>query len=103
MSGAKKGVRCVETNSVELAMEWLFSHIEETTQENDEISQALALSLGNYEVPKDNANEKRRYVSYEEKPLENPHVANILNTCMNLWESRYTISFFHDLFDYDFV
>ena len=52
-------------------------------QEYDELSQALALSLGIFEVPKDNANEKGRDVCYEEKPLENPLVVDILTTCMN--------------------
>ena len=49
--------------------------------------------LGNYEVPKDNANEKGRYVSYEEKPLENPSVSYILTTFMNLLQSTNLISF----------
>lgn len=92
-SRAEEALRRVETNSVELAMEWLFSHPEEPAQEDDELAQALALSLGNSEVPKDNANEKGREVSYEEKPLENPPVEDILTTCMNLLQSTDAIAF----------
>ena len=69
MSGEKKALRCVEPNSVEMAMEWLFNHLKELVQEEDELSQSLSLSLVNFEVPKDDANEKGRDVSFEEKPL----------------------------------
>ena len=77
----------------ELAMVWLFSHLKEEMQEEDELSQALSLSLANSEVPKENANEKGRDVSYEENPLENPPVAGIVTTCMNLLPSTYAIYF----------
>ena len=66
ISRAEEALRCVEENSVELDMEQLFSHLKETMQEHDELAQALSLSLGNYEIPKENGNEKGRYVSYEE-------------------------------------
>lgn len=92
-SRAEEALRRVETNSVELAMEWLFSHPEEPAQEDDELAQALALSLGNSEAPKDNANEKGTEASYEEKPLENPPVEDILTTCMNLLQSTDAIAF----------
>ena len=36
----------VETNSVELAMKWLFSRPEDHVQEDDELARALASSLG---------------------------------------------------------
>ncbi len=77
-----------------LNYEWLFSHPEEPMQEGDEISQALALSLGNSDVPKDNANEEGRDISYEKKPLEIPTIEDILTTCMNLLQITYVISFF---------
>ncbi|CAK7324495.1 unnamed protein product [Dovyalis caffra] len=43
---AEEALRRVETNSVEMAMEWLFSHAEDPVQEDDELARALALSLG---------------------------------------------------------
>ena len=43
MSRVEEALRRVETNSVELAMEWLFSHLEEPTQEDDELAQSLSL------------------------------------------------------------
>ena len=93
MSRVDEALRRVEENSVELAMEWLFSHLKEPTQEDDELAQDLSLSLGNSEVPKDNANEKGKEVSSEEKPLENPPVEDILTTCMNLLQSTDAIAF----------
>nr|VDC59836.1 unnamed protein product [Brassica rapa] len=47
-SRAEEALRQVGSNSVELAMEWLFSHPEEI-QEDDELARALAMSLGNSE------------------------------------------------------
>lgn len=44
-SRAEEALRQVGTNSVEMAMEWLFSHPEEA-QEDDELARALAMSLG---------------------------------------------------------
>ncbi|KAL0399111.1 UNVERIFIED_CONTAM: E3 ubiquitin-protein ligase UPL2, partial [Sesamum radiatum] len=50
---AEEALRRVETNSVEMAMEWLFSHAEDPVQEDDELARALALSLGSStETPK---------------------------------------------------
>ena len=68
-SREEEALRRVETNNGELAMEWLFSHLEGPSQEDYEISKALTLSLGNLEDPKDNVNEKGTENSYEEKPL----------------------------------
>ncbi|KAF8060412.1 hypothetical protein N665_1217s0015 [Sinapis alba] len=52
-SRAEDALRRVGTNSVEMAMEWLFANPEHTVQEDDELAQALALSLGNAsETPK---------------------------------------------------
>lgn len=42
---AEEALRQVRTNSVEMALEWLVSHLEEA-QENDELARALAMSLG---------------------------------------------------------
>ena len=39
----EEALRRVETNSVELAMEWLFSHPEEPTQEYYELYQDISL------------------------------------------------------------
>ena len=86
-------LRCVETNSVELAMEWIFSHHEEPPQEDYKIAQALSLSLGNSEALKDNVNKKGTKVSYEEKPLENPLVEDILTMCINMLQITDAIDF----------
>ncbi|KAI4388584.1 hypothetical protein MLD38_000898 [Melastoma candidum] len=43
---AEEALRRVETNSVEMAMEWLFTHAEDPVQDDDELARALALSLG---------------------------------------------------------
>ncbi|TQD73794.1 hypothetical protein C1H46_040671 [Malus baccata] len=45
-SRAEEALRQVGSNSVELAMEWLFSHQEEAEEDN-ELARALAMSLGN--------------------------------------------------------
>nr|XP_027065244.1 E3 ubiquitin-protein ligase UPL2-like [Coffea arabica]XP_027068842.1 E3 ubiquitin-protein ligase UPL2-like isoform X2 [Coffea arabica] len=44
---AEEALRRMETNSVEMAMEWLNSHAEDPVLEDDELARALALSLGN--------------------------------------------------------
>lgn len=44
---AEEALRSVRTNSVEMATDWLFSHPEEFVQEDVQLAQALALSLGN--------------------------------------------------------
>ncbi|XXG55804.1 hypothetical protein AAC387_Pa03g3392 [Persea americana] len=44
-SRAEEALRQVRTNSVEMAMEWLVSHLEDA-QEDDELARALAISLG---------------------------------------------------------
>lgn len=46
-SRAEQALRNVRTNRVEMAMDWLFNHPEEASQEDDELARALALSLGN--------------------------------------------------------
>ncbi|KAJ0230389.1 HECT domain-containing protein [Hirschfeldia incana] len=52
-SRAEDALRRVGTNSVEMATEWLFANPEHTVHEDDELAQALALSLGNAsETPK---------------------------------------------------
>ena len=92
-SRAEGTFRRVETNSIELPMEWLSSHPKEPAQEDNELAQALVLSLGNLEAPKDRASENGRDLSYEEKPLENPPIEDILTTRMNLLQSTYVITF----------
>lgn len=93
-SRAEEALRRVETNSVEMAMEWLFNHPEEPAQEDDELAQALALSLGkSSEAPKDESSEKGKEILNEEKLPENPPVEDILATCMNMLQSTDTIAF----------
>ncbi|KAK9672850.1 hypothetical protein RND81_12G129200 [Saponaria officinalis] len=43
---AEEALRQVESNSVEMAMDWLCTHTEDPVQEDGELAQALALSLG---------------------------------------------------------
>ncbi|KAK1274353.1 E3 ubiquitin-protein ligase UPL1 [Acorus gramineus] len=44
---AEEAFRHVGSNSIELATDWLFSHPEESLQENEDMKKAVALSLGN--------------------------------------------------------
>ena len=86
-SRAEEALRHVGSNSVELAMEWLFSHPEEV-QEDDELALALAMSLGNSEsdtndaVP--NANENEAVQQLEEETVQFPSVDELLSTCTKL-------------------
>ena len=42
----KEALRHAETNNIELALEWLFSHLKEPSREEDGLSEALSLSFG---------------------------------------------------------
>eukprot|EP01018_Ginkgo_biloba_P023205 Gb_26784 [translate_table: standard] len=91
---AEEALRRVETNSVEMAMEWLFSHPEEPVQEDDELARALALSLGNSaEAARDDASDKVKDAPTEVKGPEAPPIENILATSMKLLQSTDSIAF----------
>ncbi|XP_023545877.1 E3 ubiquitin-protein ligase UPL2-like isoform X2 [Cucurbita pepo subsp. pepo] len=90
-SRAEEALRQVGSNSVELAMEWLFSHPEEV-QEDDELARALALSLGNSEL------EMKEPVSSEvskqiEESVHLPCTEELLSTCIRLLRAKEALAF----------
>ncbi|XP_025799931.1 E3 ubiquitin-protein ligase UPL1-like isoform X2 [Panicum hallii] len=67
---AEEALRSVRTNSVEMATDWLFSHPEEFVQEDVQLAQALALSLGtSIETPKEDGSNKNDTATAEEKSV----------------------------------
>lgn len=91
---AEEALRRVETNSVEMAMEWLFSHAEDPVQEDDELARALALSLGNSsETSKVDNAEKSVDVSTEEGEIRTPSVDDVLAATMKLFHSSDSMAF----------
>ncbi|XP_020547513.1 E3 ubiquitin-protein ligase UPL2 isoform X2 [Sesamum indicum] len=89
---AEEALRQVGSNSVELAMEWLFSHSEET-QEDDELARALAMSLGNSasDTKEDVTNETTQTI--EEELVQLPPVDELLSTCRRLLQMKETLAF----------
>ncbi|KAL8490394.1 hypothetical protein ACS0TY_025562 [Phlomoides rotata] len=97
-SRAEEALRQVGTNSVELAMEWLFSHSEET-QEDDELARALAMSLGNSgtDTKEDGPDESTQNI--EEELVQLPPVDELLSTCRRLLQTKESLAFpIRDLF-----
>nr|XP_043627768.1 E3 ubiquitin-protein ligase UPL1-like [Erigeron canadensis] len=94
---AEEALRRVETNSVEMAMEWLFTHADDPVQEDDELARALALSLGNSsETPKvDNNAEKSTDVETEVAEVRTPMppIDDILAATMKLFQSSDLMAF----------
>ncbi|XP_065862675.1 E3 ubiquitin-protein ligase UPL1-like isoform X2 [Euphorbia lathyris] len=91
---AEEALRRVETNSVELAMEWLFSHAEDPVQEDDELARALALSLGSSsEGPKVDNVDKSIDLLTDEAQTKAPPVDDILAASLKLFQSIDTIAF----------
>ncbi|KAI3769136.1 hypothetical protein L6452_00236 [Arctium lappa] len=90
---AEEALRHVERNSVESAMEWLFSHAEDHVQEDDELAQALALSLGSSsETPKaDTENLANAQPGVVETKA--PPIGDILAVIMKLFRSSDSITF----------
>ncbi|XWS25402.1 hypothetical protein CRYUN_Cryun27aG0065300 [Craigia yunnanensis] len=91
-SRAEEALRQVGSNSVELAMEWLFSHPEEI-QEDDEFARALAMSLGNSETETnvDVTNDSSQQL--EEEMVQLPPVEELLSTCTKLLQIKEPRSF----------
>lgn len=89
---AEEALRQVGSNSVELAMEWLFSHPEEV-QEDDELARALAMSLGNSgsEAKEDVAKESSPTI--EEEMVQPPPVDELLSTCQKLLQMKDSLAF----------
>ncbi|KAL2483694.1 E3 ubiquitin-protein ligase [Forsythia ovata] len=91
---AEEALRRVETNSVEMAMEWLFSHAEDPVQDDDELARALALSLGSSsETPKVDGAYKSVDVLTQEGQTKAPPVDDILGVAMKLFRSSDSMAF----------
>ncbi|CAL0307794.1 unnamed protein product [Lupinus luteus] len=79
-SGAEEVLRQVGSNSVDSAMEWLFSNPDETA-EDDELARALVLSLGNSESDKKDAVANGSAQQIEEEMVQLPPIDDLLSTC----------------------
>ncbi|CAL8997564.1 unnamed protein product [Prunus brigantina] len=91
-SRAEEALRQVGSNSVELAMEWLFSHPEEI-QEDDELARALAMSLGNPESDTKEAGANDNAPQLEEEMVQLPPVEELLSTCTKLLQMKEPLAF----------
>lgn len=89
---AEEALRQVGSNSVELAMEWLFSHPEET-QEDDELARALAMSLGNSESENKEAGANDNVKQLEEEMVQLPPIEELLSTCAKLLQMKEPLAF----------
>ncbi|KAF3795858.1 E3 ubiquitin-protein ligase [Nymphaea thermarum] len=90
---AEEALRQVGTNSVEMAMEWLFSHPEET-QEDDELARALAMSLGNASsLMADDMAGSSSNVDQEEENVHLPPVDELLSSSLRLLETRENLAY----------
>ncbi|XWS51731.1 hypothetical protein CRYUN_Cryun11dG0008600 [Craigia yunnanensis] len=91
---AEEALRRVETNSVEMAMEWLISHAEDPVQEDDELARALALSLGNSsETSKVDSVDKPMDVMIEEGQPAEPPIDDILSASVKFFQSSDNMAF----------
>ncbi|XVE96691.1 hypothetical protein REPUB_Repub02eG0244500 [Reevesia pubescens] len=91
---AEEALRRVETNSVEMAMEWLISHAEDPVQEDDELARALALSLGNSsDTSKVDSVDKPMDVMTEEGRPAEPPIDDILSASVKLFQSSDNMAF----------
>ncbi|KAF5194891.1 E3 ubiquitin-protein ligase upl1-like protein, partial [Thalictrum thalictroides] len=93
-SRAEEALRQVGTNSVEMAMEWLFSHPEEV-QEDDELARALALSLGSSGTSSADEQVTDAVIppEQEEEMVQLPPVDELLSTCMQLLHVKEPLAF----------
>ncbi|ERN14346.1 E3 ubiquitin-protein ligase UPL2 isoform X1 [Amborella trichopoda] len=92
-SRAEEALRQVGTNSVEMAMEWLFSHPEEA-QEDDELARALAMSLGNSgSSGKEDAVANTGTSEQEEESVQPPPIDDLLMTCVRLLQLKDSLTF----------
>ncbi|KAG7953992.1 hypothetical protein I3843_12G138000 [Carya illinoinensis] len=91
---AEEALRRGETTSIEMAMEWLFSHAEDPVQEDDELARALALSLGSSsETSKVDNPDKSIDVPTEDGHMKAPPVDDILVASVKLFQSSDTMAF----------
>ncbi|KAF8377410.1 hypothetical protein HHK36_030787 [Tetracentron sinense] len=91
-SRAEEALRQVGTNSVELAMEWLFSHPEEAL-EDDELARALAMSLGNSGTATKEDVAKAGNPVLEEEIIPLPPVDDLLSTSTRLLQMKEPLAF----------
>ncbi|XP_031286240.1 E3 ubiquitin-protein ligase UPL1 isoform X2 [Pistacia vera] len=90
----EEALRRVETNSVEMATEWLLSHSEDPVQEDDELARALALSLGSSsDTAKVDSTDKSMDVLTEEGQVKAPPINDILASSVKLLQSSDTMAF----------
>ncbi|XP_077234089.1 E3 ubiquitin-protein ligase UPL2-like isoform X2 [Tasmannia lanceolata] len=99
-SRAEEALQQVGTNSVEMAMEWLFSHPEVEAQEDDELARALAMSLGSSNTSiKEDVVVNASNPDPEEETVELPPVEELLSTCTRLLQMKEPLAFpIRDLF-----
>lgn len=92
-SRAEEALRQVGSNSVELAMEWLFSHPEEIPEDDDELARALAMSLGNSEsdTKQHVADETQQQIEAELVSL--PPVEELITTCTKLLQMKEPLAY----------
>ncbi|XP_022932377.1 E3 ubiquitin-protein ligase UPL1 isoform X1 [Cucurbita moschata] len=91
---AEEALRRVGINSVEMAMEWLFSHAEDPVQEDNELARALALSMGNSsESSKVDNGDKSMDVLTDEGHAKAPPVDDILAASLRLFQSSDKMAF----------
>ncbi|KAK6940269.1 E3 ubiquitin ligase, domain of unknown function DUF908 [Dillenia turbinata] len=91
-SRAEEALRQVGANSVELAMEWLFSHPEES-QEDDELARALAMSLGNSGPDAQEGAAAETSQHLEEEMVQLPPIDELLLTCTKLLQMKESLVF----------
>ncbi|KAF8411336.1 hypothetical protein HHK36_003883 [Tetracentron sinense] len=91
-SRAEEALRQVGTNSVEMAMEWLFSHPEEA-EEDDELARALAMSLGNSGTATKEDVVNAVNPDPEEEIVQLPLVDELLSTCTRLLQMKEPLAF----------
>ncbi|KAE9609095.1 putative aminoacyltransferase, E1 ubiquitin-activating enzyme [Lupinus albus] len=81
-SRAEEALRQVGSNSVELAMEWLFSHPEpEDMEEDDELARALAMSMGKSDSDTEDGVPNVNAQQLEDEMVQLPPVDELLSTC----------------------
>ncbi|OIV97840.1 hypothetical protein TanjilG_12597 [Lupinus angustifolius] len=92
-SRAEEALRQVGSNSVELAMEWLFSHPEsEDTEEDDELARALAMSLGKSDSDTEDGIANDNAQQLEEEMVQLPPIDELLSICTKLLQKE-TLAF----------
>ncbi|KAE9603819.1 putative aminoacyltransferase, E1 ubiquitin-activating enzyme [Lupinus albus] len=92
-SRAEEALRQVGSNSVELAMEWLFSHPEsEDTEEDDELARAVAMSLGKSDSDTEDGVANDNAQQLEEEIVQLPPIDELFSNCTKLLKKE-TLAF----------